>query len=201
MDAMPSLRSVRLRFTVLALLALSAAPFAARAQGISVYGTVSPVYLNHLYTVNGTTSSLAGQWLVGANAGVTLTFAQSGNVSMGLDFRGGPEIGTPGVGSALAGFKLGFQPPKSHFKPYGQFSLGWLEQRHNTGTGSFAVTDAESYFAVELLGGVDYPVAHHLDLRLVEAGVGTTRRIVTNGINTSTRPAIVSLNSGIVYTF
>jgi hypothetical protein len=193
------------RFSLTALiLALFALPAAARAQTISVYGTASPAYLNHLYTINNATppqTTLSGKWFIGADAGVTFTFHETSPVTVGLDFRGGPEIGTTGLGTALAGLKLGFKPPVTNFKPYAQLSLGFLEQRHPTGSGAYAVTDAESYFVTEILAGVDYPIARHIDVRALEVGVGATRRIVTNGVNTATKPYPLSLSSGIVFNF
>ena len=177
---------------------------AANAQTVSIYGTASPTYLNHLYTLSSATNpqaTLAGNWFVGFNGGVTFNFTGSGPITLGLDFRGGPEIGTPGLGSALAGLKVGFPSPALRLKPYGQFSIGYLEQRHQTGTGSALVKDAESYFAVELLGGVDYPVASHVDIRVLELGIGTSYVLVNNGINTRAKVGIFSVNSGVVFHF
>jgi hypothetical protein len=192
------------RFALLpALFALLLLP-AAHAQSISIYGTASPAYLNHLYNLSGgpsPASDLTGKWFIGAEGGVTLNFSDSNKLAMGLDFRGGPQIGTPGFATALAGFKVASKTSPFHLKPYGQLSVGWMEQRHTTGTGASTVLDAESYFVTELFAGVDYPVTRHLDLRLVEAGIGAGKVVVTNGINTGAHPEIFSLNSGIVYHF
>jgi len=192
------------RFALIPLVvALFAIP-AARAQTVSIYGTANPAYLNHLYTITSTIPpqyTLAGSWFVGANAGVTINLPPSGPVSVGIDFRGGPEIGTPGLGSALAGIKLGFKQPLFHLKPYIQLSTGFLEQRHQTGSAVYAYTDNESYFGAELFGGVDYPIARHIDLRMLEVGLGTTHVVITNGINTTAHPEFLSLSSGIVFNF
>ena len=208
MTAMPLVRSLR-RLAPLSLLAALFALPSARAQSgnpsITVYATASPTYLNHLFTLSNTTpatTTLAGQWFYGFNGGVTFNVPSSGNgVSLGIDFRGGPEIGTPGLANALAGLKLKFPSPAYRLKPYTQLSFGWLEQRHRTGTGSSTYYDAESYFATELFAGVDYPVTRHLDIRLVEVGGGLTHVLVTNGTNTQFHPDILSLNSGLVYNF
>jgi hypothetical protein len=177
---------------------------AANGQAVSVYATASPAYLNHLYTISSGTSPqyyLSGQWLVGANAGVTFTVSQTDKMSVGFDFRGGPEIGTPGIGTALAGVKLGFKPGIFHLKPYGQLSVGFLEQKHQTGSGAYTTIDAQSYFGVELFGGVDYPLARHVDIRVVEVGIGANHVVVNNGNNTKPSPEIFSLNSGLVFHF
>ena len=198
---MPLLR----RFTLLPaiLLALFALPMA-RAQSIDIYGTASPAFLNHLYNLsNGVypQADLTNQWFIGANAGVTLNFSDSGKITRGLDFRGGPEIGTPGLGTALVGFKVASDSAFFHLKPYGQFSVGYMEQRHSTGSGTYAVLDAEGYFLAEVFAGVDYPVTRRVDIRVVEVGGGLSKVIVTNGINTQSHPAIFSVNSGIVFHF
>jgi hypothetical protein len=130
------------RFALLpALFALLLLP-AAHAQSISIYGTASPAYLNHLYNLSGgpsPASDLTGKWFIGAEGGVTLNFSDSNKLAMGLDFRGGPQIGTPGFATALAGFKVASKTSPFHLKPYGQLSVGWMEQRHTTGTGASTV--------------------------------------------------------------
>jgi hypothetical protein len=188
---------------VLVLVGLFAVP-AARSQTVQIYGTVAPTYLNHLYTVTGSTNpstSTSGYWFVPPNAGLTLNFTKPGPVSVGLDFRGGPKIGTPGLGSFLVGIKVGVKPTVFQLKPYGQFSMGYLDQSHTTGSGLSATTNSQAYFAVEILGGVDYPVAPHIAIRVVEVGVGLTHYGANTGSNTSANPSIFSLQSGVVLNF
>jgi hypothetical protein len=199
--------ALRAGFAAILLLFAASSVASARAQdadrNILVYGAFAATHLNHLYTVNGTTpgSTLTGSWFEGGNAGVTFNFYQGSSVALGLDFRGGPQIGTHGLGSALAGFKIASQAPILHVKPYTQLSIGWMEQRHNTGSGIAAVTDAETYVAVELLGGIDYPVSSHIDIRVVELGIGFDRVIDTNAINTTAKPTPFTVNSGVVFHF
>jgi len=196
-------RFARIAVQFAALLSLSAA-LAAHAQTVQVYATAAPTYLTRLYTVNGsgatTSSDYSGVWFVPPNAGFTLSSTKPGAVNWGLDFRGGPKLGTPGLGSFLVGAKMSVKPTAFHLKPYGQLSIGYLDQSHKTGSGASQVTSSQSYLGVELLGGVDYPVAHHFEIRIVEIGVGFTHYGVSTGSNTSPNPAILSLQSGLVWT-
>ena len=178
---------------------------AARSQTVEFYATAAPTYLNHLYTVTGSGSNagsdFSGYWFIPPTAGVTLNFEKPGPVTLGLDFRGSPKLGTPGLGSFLVGLKLNVKTAPFHLKPYGQLSLGYLDQSHTTGAGASAVTSSQAYLGFELLSGVDYPVASHIDIRIVEVGLGVTRYSAATGTNTNPSPSIVSLQSGVVVHF
>jgi hypothetical protein len=205
MDAMPSIRSSRsFRHILLSAVLTISGLATARAQNIQVYATAAPTHLNHLYTVTGgatPVASLSGNWFIGADAGVTFNFYHSPAVILGLDFRGGPEIGTPGLGSALVGFRIAGSNPVFHLKPYFQLSTGWMEQRHQTGSGAFTITDAETYIPFQIFGGVDYPVNKRIDIRVVEVGVGVTHILAPDGIETPSKPDMFTLKSGVVVNF
>ena len=174
-------------------------------NNIDIYITAAPTHLSHLYTVSNASptpqTTLSGQWFYGVNGGVTFNFFHGSGLDLGLDFRGGPQIGTPGFGSALAGLKFALHPSATRFKPYIQLSTGFAEQRHSTGSGAYATTNAEEYFAFEFLTGVDYPLTRRIDLRAVEVGIAPAHAIVTNGTALKSSPVIVTLNSGLVFKF
>ena len=177
---------------------------AAHSQTVEIYATAAPAYLSRMYTVTGSGATAgydySGVWFVPPNAGLTLSSNKPGAVNFGLDFRGGPKFGTPGLGSFLIGAKMSLKPTALHLKPYLQLSLGYLDQSHKTGSGSSAVTSSQAYFGTELLGGVDYPVGYHFEIRVLEVGVGFTHYGTATGSNVSPNPDIFSLQSGLVWT-
>jgi hypothetical protein len=194
------------RITLLAIcITFFLLPAAHAQNNIDVYVTAAPAHMSHLYTINNAAptpqATLSGQWFYGANAGVTFHFYKGSGIDLGFDFRGGPEFGTPGFGSALAGLKFAMHPSTTRFKPYVQLSTGFAEQRHTTGSGAYATLNAEEYFAFEFLAGVDYPLTKRIDLRCAEVGIAPTHAIVTNGTALQSSPSIVTLNSGLVFRF
>jgi hypothetical protein len=134
-------------------------------------------------------------WASGIGGGVTLNLLPLPVVSLGIDVRGSTKPGTTGADTALAGIKLGVHPPLIRIKPYIQGSAGYLATRaHSTNTPGGTV--ANRYLMWEVLGGVDVPLVHFIDLRLVEVGGGGV-------VNTSSSnsPSLFSINSGLVIHF
>ncbi len=90
--------------------------------------------------------------------------------------------------------KLGVHPPLIHIKPYIQGSAGYVALRTPSATNGASLTN--KYLAWELAGGVDYPLVHFIDLRLIEIGGGA---VLNSSANNA--PSLFSINSGVVFHF
>ena len=200
---------MRKQFVVAALLLLSAV--AAHAQAVSIYATSSSgrytnVQTGSVLTGSGYQEQYANFWASGIGGGVTFNFLPVGPVKLGFDFRGSTRPGTTGADTALAGFKVGFNPPLIHLKPYIQASGGYLATRTvnvstNPSNPSQTVggTFSNKYAAWEVLGGVDVPLASILDLRLIEIGGGTG--IIVPGTANAPNISLFTVNTGVVVHF
>ena len=196
---------MRLRLLV-AVATLSLVLPNARAQ-IAIYGTFSANHLSGVdtgttYTPNGFQTNTTSFYANGFGAGVTLNFLHLGPASLGFDARGSFSSGTPSAKSILGGVKLGFHPPHTRIKPYVQVSAGYLQT--NTayrGTDPPSQTVTNNYGTYEFLGGLDYSVAHFIDLRVIELGVGRTFAPSIEFTNTNGNATLFSINSGLVFHF
>jgi hypothetical protein len=200
---------MRKHFAIAALFLLSA--IASHAQAASIYVTSSSSHFSNVqtgsaYTASGYQEQYANFWASGIGGGVTLNFLPIGPVKFGFDFRGSTRPGTVGADTALAGFKVAFNPPVIHLKPYIQASGGYVATRTvNISTNPSnpsqiaGGTFANKYAAWEIIGGVDIPLASILDLRLIEVGGGTG---MTVGLSSS-QPTIslFTVNTGVVLHF
>jgi hypothetical protein len=175
---------------------------AAQAQ-LAVYGTFAPVRISNLATGNNITGgySTSSYWAYGVGGGVTLTAISLGPVSLGFDLRGSTRPGTQGVDTALAGIRLAGKAPLIPFKPYIQASGGYVATRATVTTGLPAGSTVSNDFAAyEILGGIDYTLIPHVDLRLIEVGGGQGMRVT--GPNTNIpNISIFTINTGIVLRF
>jgi hypothetical protein len=174
----------------------------ARAQ-VAIYGTFSPVHFSNvqagvIYTGTAYQNQTASFWAPGVGGGVTLNFVHLGLATLGFDLRGSTKPGTSGADTAMGGIKLGFNPPLLHIKPYIQGSVGYLATR--TANVSAAISGNSTFSnqsAVwEILGGIDYPLYHFVDYRIVEVGVG--QGFLNLG---SYKPTLFTINTGIVVHF
>ncbi len=188
----------RLRFTLLLL--SMALPAAARAQ-VSAYLTYSPAHFSNVETgaissAGGFSEATTSYWSSGVGGGVTLPVLHLPVVALNMDLRGSTRPGTKGVDSALLGLQLAVHPHVIPFKPYVQVSVGYLNTRtNNVSTGATSSTFDNKYLAYEVLGGVDYPLIHFIDVRLIEIGGG-------QGIGFDSRNAsFVTVNTGLVVHF
>ena len=177
----------------------------ANAQ-VTIYGTFSSVHLSGVDTGVSLTSSgfqtnTDSFFASGIGGGVTLNFLHLGPAALGFDLRGSTRPGTPGADTAMAGIKLGLHPPRTRIKPYVQFSGGYLASRtpfRGSDPPGPNATVSNKYAAYEVLGGVDYSVAHFIDVRVVEIGVGKAFDV---GIGSSDNPTLFTINTGIVVHF
>ena len=174
------------------------------AQAVSIYGTYSPLHAGNvetglLYTnTTGFNPQYAHFWTNGFGGGATFNFLRLPVFSLGLDLRGSTRPGTVGADTAMVGLKLGANPPHLRFKPYVQASLGYLATRTVNVTNAPTVeepiggTRTHQNLAYEVLGGVDYPISHFIDYRIIEVGGG---QAFNAG---SPRPNILTINTGVV---
>jgi hypothetical protein len=194
---------MRLRF----LTVLFAIPLGAHAQIASIYVTSSNTRFSNVET--GVTFNAAGDqdqyanfWSSGIGGGVTINFLPLPIVSLGLDVRGSTRPGTVGSDTALVGLKLGVHPPLIRIKPYIQASAGYVATRTvnvsttNPPVGGLSGTFTNKYAAYEILGGIDYPLVHFVDARLIEIGGG---KVILNGSANS--PSLFTINAGLVFHF
>ncbi|HEY5056050.1 MAG TPA: hypothetical protein VII58_07805 [Acidobacteriaceae bacterium] len=170
---------------------------AARAQIAEVYVTSSNLRASNV--PNGSVGNPAVTrydtfWASGIGGGVTLNFIPLPVVSLGLDVRGSTKPGATGADTALVGLKLGVHPPLIRIKPYIQGSVGYVATRLPSASNGATLTN--KYLAYEVLGGIDYPLIHFLDLRVIEIGGGG---VVDAG--SSNTPNLFTVNSGLVLHF
>lgn len=175
------------------------------AQVASIYvtsssGRFSNVATGAALTTSGFQEQYTSFWTSGVGGGLTFNFLPVGPVKLGLDFRGSTRPGTVGADTAMAGFKVGFNPPLIRLKPYLQASGGYVATRTvNVSAGSAGGTFENKYAAWEILGGVDVPLAPFLDFRVIELGGGTG--VSAFGGSGSPNISLFTVNTGLVLHF
>jgi hypothetical protein len=188
---------------VLATLALGFTPLL-HGQAAEVYGTFTEVHGNNV--PNGAnacqtigpcsavnpTGSVNG---LGPGAGLTLNFIHNPAFTFGVDFRGSRHVAGNGADTGLVGLKLGVKVPLLGLRPYLQGSGGYLGTYESPSNSSTQTVN--HYYAAEILAGLDYPLLPHLDIRVLEFGVGHA----LNTIHTATRPTFLTASTGVVYRF
>jgi hypothetical protein len=179
------------RLSVLLFIAISSA--AANAQ-IGFYGKVDSTRVsagNPNYEPTG--------WYVGPGAGVYYDFLRSGPIAIGGDLRGNLAWGNQQkYRSALFGLRLAVRVPGLRITPYVQCSVGAGGASHNLigNSGTAYTTKLQSL----VIGGVDYAVASHLELRVIEAGYGKMSG-VGSGPGPAPASSLFTLSSGLVLRF
>jgi hypothetical protein len=166
----------------------------ARAQVASIYVTYAPTHLTNVQT--GTPPQYTTYWSNGVGGGVTINFLPLPVISLGVDFRGSTRPGTPDADTAQAGIKLTVRPPVIRAKPYVEAAAGYLGTRTVRTSSPLGSTANGNYITWEILGGIDYPVLHFVDLRLVEVGGGQAIN-TGSGVN----PSLFTVNTGLVLHF
>ena len=166
----------------------------AHGQVAMVYVTYAPIHLSNVQT--GNQAQYTDFWASGVGGGVTINFLPLPVVSLGLDLRGSTKPGTVGADTAMVGLKLGIRPPVIRIKPYVQASAGYLGTRTYSTSIATNSTSNNDYITWEILGGIDYPLMHFVDFRIVEVGAG-------QGWNTGSggNANIFTVNTGLVLHF
>ena len=176
-----------------------------RAQIVSLYVTSSSARFSNVATgsiaaTSGFQEQYASFFTSGVGGGVTFNFLPVGPVKLGLDFRGSTRPGTVGADTAMAGFRVGFNPPLIRLKPYVQASGGYLATRTvNVSTSSAGGTFNNKYAAWEILGGLDVPLAPFVDFRVIEVGGG--QGIDVLGASNTPNVSLFTVNTGLVVHF
>jgi hypothetical protein len=202
-----------------ALLCVAAVP-CARSQDrqpnpdtFLLYGTFALTHVSSAPNDGGTdaadTSSITSK---GAGIGVTFNVHRFSAVALGLDLRlayvpqGASSVQDTDSGKTnyeSLGIKGTFHFHHSRFVPYVEVSAGGLRANAATSSGD-NVSSTWSMF--EYVGGIDYPLARHLSLRLIEigGGGGTPTNSADNPKNPSVpepKTNLFTLNSGLVLCF
>ncbi len=194
-----------MRFLLLAAALLT--PLAARTQVISLYGTFSDTHLSGL--INGTTgnvtsgytASTTSHWTPGFGVGATFGVLPIGPVHLGFDIRASIKPGNDGSDLILAGPRLGIKLPVIRLKPYIQASAGYLRTRTTIAHTPLpaGAQDTATFAAYEFLGGVDYPIAPFIDIRVIELGGGQGISAFPSGPGSNV--SLFTVNSGLVVHF
>jgi hypothetical protein len=190
------------------------ATLASHAQVVSVYVVSANNYFSTVPT--GTIQTLTTQqeqytsfWSSGVGGGVTLNFLRLPLISLGLDVRGSTRPGAPGSDTGMVGIRLQVKPPVLRIKPYIEAAGGYLATRTadvgtttnaSGATVAFGGTFTGEYGAYEILGGIDYPLTHFLDFRVIEVGGGKAYQASTNVLNSS-HPSLFNIDTGLVLHF
>jgi hypothetical protein len=134
-------------------------------------------------------------WYRGFTGGAYGNFQHAGPVGIGLDLRGAYATGDQyGYRNFLVGPRIEVKPPLLPIRPYLQASVGVGGNEYN-GT-SRLQTHYSDKLQYGFIGGVDYSLIHHVDLRVAEVGY-LRMSAVTSG---APSPAVnlVTLGTGIV---
>jgi hypothetical protein len=200
---------------VLAFAALAVQP--TRAQAVSIYVESNNTRFNNVPTgiiFTPATGAIDTQytnfWASGVGGGLTLSFIPLGPVRVGLDFRGSTRPGTLGADTGMMGLRIGVKVPVIRIKPYVEAAGGYIATRTNnvgtvttTGATQVSGTFTNQYAGWEILGGIDYPIVHFVDFRVIEIGGGTAYTIGGNNLSNLNLQTIslFSVNTGIVVHF
>lgn len=192
------------RIVILAVVFLGFA-VVAPAQ-LSIYVTSSSSHFSNVQSgvlLNGSSyqEQYVSYWTSGVGGGVSATFLPLGPVKLGFDFRGSTRPGTPGADSGMVGVKLAINPPAIRVKPYLEAAGGYIGTRtFNVSAGQVAgSTFSNKYAGWEILGGLDYPLVHFVDFRVIELGGGTAMSIP--GTSSGPNISLFTVNTGLVVHF
>jgi hypothetical protein len=144
---------------------------------------------------NATHDPSVAAWYKGFAGGAYGNFLHAGPARIGLDLRGAFEAGDQyGYRNFLVGLRLEVKPPLLPIRPYIQASVGVGGNEYN-GT-SRLQTHYSSKLQYGFIGGLDYVLVPHVDLRVAEVGY-LRMSAITSG---TPAPAInlVTVGAGVV---
>lgn len=171
------------------LLPLLLAP-CAYAQ-VGVYGTLTATRVNNPTSAqsNAYGGTNTGYWATGGSLGVYYDALHLGPVSLGLDLRGS---GASKAKTVLGGVRLAVHPPILPIKPYVEGLVG-------SATTTNIYNNSASDFAYQIVGGIDYSLLPHLDLRAIEIGGGSIPTVISTApVGTRT---MLTISSGLALHF
>jgi hypothetical protein len=162
----------------------------AHAQ-VGVYGTLIATHVSNPTSAQSIAfgGTNTGYWTTGGGLGVYYDAFHLGPVSLGLDLRGSSASQAK---TGLGGVRLAIHPPVLPIKPYVEGLVG--------GTGTTTIYNGTATnFVYEIVGGVDYTIIPHLDVRAIEIGAGR----ISTGIATAPtgQSTLLTVSSGIALHF
>lgn len=194
---------MKLRFLLVAAVLLGTVSAASAQVGLYLNPIASRVSNSvedtSVFSFLGPASTSRTFW--GVDYGVYDDFSHSGNLSFGLDLRGTDMHANNGsLKDLLVGLRVSGTPFQRSWRPYAEaaFGGGWTKS-----PGS-AISIRKPEFRI--FAGLDHPIYHHVDFRVVEIGYGTLQTIsnytVGNG-SAKTIPSsnVLSVSSGLVFRF
>jgi len=193
---------LRLFFPALAMVALSTFASSASAQ-IGLY--LNPVFSRaHIGTADSGPYSFLGdgttsRWFGGVAYGGYWDFYHQPKYSAGVDIR---ETTLHANNAALNTFSVAarIEGNDRHygFRPYGQLAIG-AGKSHGVHS-----TVSTTRLQWGIFGGLDYPIAKHVDFRAIELGYGTvtTMSSTIERANTNIPSAsLIHISTGLVFRF
>jgi hypothetical protein len=193
---------MKLRFLV-PCLTLALMTIAARAQ-IGVYLNPVGIHVSNSTPDTGTFAFLGdnvtGRTFYGINFGGYDDLYHATKFDAGLDIRDSYTKGdNASLNSFLVGGRIVGRLVNSSFRPYAQISIGVGSTKppHSTVHISRATYD--------VFAGLDYPIAKHVDFRVVEVGYGGLSTVSSANFNgtTSSFPSsrLFNVSTGLVFRF
>jgi hypothetical protein len=159
---------------------------------IGVYGNFN--YTRYTDNFANQTTSLEGVGL-----GAYDNFIHLGPIRAGVDLRFN-QLGTTNYRyrSELGGVRVALKTPLLPIRPYAEALIGVGGTRYAGGLAAGISGDNYSRkFTYEFLGGLDYTIIPHVDLRVVELGYG--RQTGVNGYpGNNPSSSLVTLGAGLV---
>lgn len=133
----------------------------------------------------------------GANLGGYYNFFHTPKADVGVDLRDSITKGNnASINEFLVGVRIAAKPSQYSFRPYLQLSggAGSTKPPHST----VRITRA----TFEIYGGLDYPIAKHVDFRVVEVGYGSLSTVSSANFNSGTSigaSRLLSISTGLVF--
>jgi hypothetical protein len=190
---------MKLRFLATAL-ALAITTIAAHAQ-VGLY--FNPVFTSvNISTPDSGPFAFLGQdntskMFGGVDFGSYYMFSHQSKYDVGVDLRDTVQHGDSALlNSFLVGGRIEAKPMDHGFKPFGQVSFGFGR------THSPVNTRHITKFEYNIFGGVDKPIAKHVDFRMIEIGYGSVTTISSNDFDgTANIPAakLITFSTGLVF--
>ena len=183
-------------------LTLALMTIAAHAQ-IGVYLNPVGIHVSNSKADTGTFAFLGdgvtGRAFYGVNFGGYDDLYHGEKFDAGIDIRDSYTKGNnASLNSFLVGGRLVGKLTNSSLRPYVQVSVGVGSTKPPTST----VHISRATF--DIFGGLDFPLAKHVDFRVVEVGYGSLSTVSSANFNTQTSiPAsrLFNLSTGLVFRF
>ncbi len=183
-------------------LTLALMTIAAHAQ-IGVYVNPVGIHISNSTADSGTFAFLGdgvtSRTFYGVNFGGYDDFYHRGNLDAGVDIRDSFTKGNnASLNSFLVGARVAGKLTNYSFRPYVQVFVGVGSTKPPTST----VHISRATYGV--LGGVDYPLAKHVDFRVFEvgySGLSTVSSANFNGVTSYPASKLFSVSTGLVFRF